>query len=200
MIGNFNIKLTSGQLKRLMLILDEDMSGEISLDEYQNALQAYKVAEEKHVNTSGTDVNLSFEHRAIFKLIEILQTRDMTYEELYRACDVNNDNNVNLHELEKMLESLSLEFFAKEIQAIRNFFDINGDNIVTEQEFMGQLLKGERLHQAHQQRLSGRPTTAGELRGKKSLDGLNAYIDNFDQYSPRTQGEKLSEFLQSELR
>ena len=41
MLNNFKLELSRGQISRLALILDEDMEGTISLEEYYNALEAY---------------------------------------------------------------------------------------------------------------------------------------------------------------
>lgn len=47
MIG---LKLTELQLQRIMLILDEDMGGTVSLEEYQNTLESLGASREKHIN------------------------------------------------------------------------------------------------------------------------------------------------------
>lgn len=41
MLGNFKLELSRGQVSRLALILDEDMEGNITLEEYYHALEAY---------------------------------------------------------------------------------------------------------------------------------------------------------------
>lgn len=99
MLKTINLQLNARQVNRLILIIDEDISGEISLEEFQNAVEAYKIAEERHVSADSTQNHVSFEHRSIFKLLDILNERNMSYQELFRACDVNNDDNVNLLEL-----------------------------------------------------------------------------------------------------
>jgi len=43
------IKLTSTQTKRLLLLFDENLSNTISLEEYQNALEAFNVGQEQHI-------------------------------------------------------------------------------------------------------------------------------------------------------
>ena len=78
-----------------MLNLDEDMEGNITLEEYYNALEAYNCSGEKHFPTDGSDYYCSFEHKAMFKLLTILMDRKITYQELFRSCDVNNDQDVN---------------------------------------------------------------------------------------------------------
>lgn len=161
-INNFNLQLSRGQVSRLVLILDEDMEGTITLEEFYNALEAYNCGGEKHYPYDGTDYYVSFEHKAMFKLLTILKDRRMSYQELFRSCDCNDDKDVNIKELETVLTGFSAEFYQKDTQAIHNFFDIDKNNSCTEEEFMGQLAKAERLLAAHKARLaSGRPGTAG---------------------------------------
>jgi len=123
---------------------------------------------------------------------------------LFRSCDVNNDGDVNIRELETVLTGLSAEFYQKDTQAIHNFFDIDKNNMCSEQEFMGQLNKGQRLHQTHQERLAGaRPGTSGTLRGSMNNmnndTGMNAYMHGYNESSPRSQAEKLTDYLANEL-
>ena len=133
---NFNLQLSRAQLSRLVLILDEDMEGNITLEEYYNALEAYGTAGEKHGPIDGTDYYCSFEHRAMFKLLNIMAERNISYMELFRSCDVNNDQDVNISELETVLTGLSAEFYQKDVTAIHNFFDIDKNNLCSEQEFL----------------------------------------------------------------
>jgi Ca2+-binding EF-hand superfamily protein len=118
MLINFKLNLSRGQVSRLILILDEDMEGTISLEEYYNALEAYGIESEKHYPLDGTDYYVPFTHRAMFKLIMILKDRGISYQELYRSCDVNNDGDVNIRELESVLTGFSAEFYQKDTQAI----------------------------------------------------------------------------------
>ena len=104
------------------------MEGNISLQEFYNALEAYNCAGEKHGPTDGSDYYVSFEHKSMFKLLSILVERNITYMELFRSCDVNNDQDVNIRELETVLQGLSNEFYQKDTQAIHNFFDIDKNN------------------------------------------------------------------------
>ena len=60
MLANFNLQLSRGQISRLILILDEDMEGNITLEEFYNALEAYNCAGEKHSDPHGSDYYVSF--------------------------------------------------------------------------------------------------------------------------------------------
>lgn len=61
--------MTRAQLSRLIMILDEDIEGNITLEEYNNALEAYGVSGEIHKPTDGSVIYHPFEHRCLFKLI-----------------------------------------------------------------------------------------------------------------------------------
>lgn len=135
MLANFNLELSKGQISRLVLILDEDMEGNITLEEFQNGLEAYNCSGEAHVHPDGSEAYVSFEHRAVFKLLGILKEMNISYQELFRSCDVNNDKDVNLRELETVLSGLSAEFYQKDTQAVHAFLDIDKNNQCTEQEF-----------------------------------------------------------------
>ena len=125
MVANFNLQLSKGQVSRLVLILDEDMEGNITLEEYYNALEAYSCAGEEHSNPDGSDYYCPFEHRSMFKLLTILKDRNISFIELFLSCDVNNDREVSIRELQTVLSGLSPEFYEKDTQAIHNFLDID---------------------------------------------------------------------------
>lgn len=105
------LAISRGQQSRLALILDEDAEGTISLEEYQNALEAYGQGVDKHIAADGSDYYVPFAQRALFKLIDVLKARGISYDDLYNMCDVNDDDNVNVLELEKVLEGVSEEFY-----------------------------------------------------------------------------------------
>lgn len=99
------------------------MEGNITLAEYYNALEAYSIKGDVHNDPDGSDYYCVFEHRAMFKLLKILKERNISYQELFRSCDIDNGGDVNIRELETVLTGLSAEFYQKDTQAIHNFFD-----------------------------------------------------------------------------
>jgi Ca2+-binding EF-hand superfamily protein len=198
MLQNFRLELSRGQISRLALILDEDMEGNITLQEYYNALEAYGQGAEKHFAPDGSDYYVPFEHRAMFKLLQILNDRGISREELFRSCDVDGSGEVNIQELETVLQGLSAEFYQKDCQAIHNFFDIDRNNECSEAEFMAQIGKAERLHQQHKQRLAGgKAAGAGSLRSDGAgEDGvMNELIPGWSGLTESSKTEKLTDFL-----
>lgn len=91
------------------MILDEDMEGTITLEEYYDALEAYGVAGEKHKSSDGS-VYHPFEHRALFKLVSELRKNNISNLEMFNACDVNDDSRIMISELSKFVEGLSPDF------------------------------------------------------------------------------------------
>ena len=84
--------MSNGQLQRLVMIIDEDMEGHITLREYQDALEAFGQSGETHINPEGYEnPYTTFEHRCLFKLMDVLKKRDISVEEFYRMSDVDHD-------------------------------------------------------------------------------------------------------------
>jgi Ca2+-binding EF-hand superfamily protein len=163
-VSQLNLRLSRAQISRLVLILDEDLEGNITLEEYQDALEAYNCSGEKHSALDGSSSYLVFEHKALFKLVRILQERRMSHAELFRSCDVNGDGQVNLKELEQFLTGFSPEFRQKDVHAIHTFFDLDKNGLCDEKEFLTQIKKAEKQNDAFQKRSSTdskpRPGTA----------------------------------------
>ena len=78
-VQNFGLQLSRGQVSRLILILDEDVGGVITLDEYQHALEAYGQGVEKHIAMDGGHYT-PFDHKAMFKLLAILKERNISVD------------------------------------------------------------------------------------------------------------------------
>jgi len=79
MLSNFKLQLSKGQVSRLILILDEDMENNITIKEYFEALEAYNCSMENHQHVEGVGFELSFEHKSVFKLLEIIKERKITF-------------------------------------------------------------------------------------------------------------------------
>jgi len=78
------------------MILDEDIEGTITMEEYNHALEAYGVSGERHKPLDGSALHHTLEHKSLFKLILELQRKDIAFLEVFNACDINDDGRVNL--------------------------------------------------------------------------------------------------------
>ena len=63
------------------------MEGNITLEEYYNALEAYSCCGETHASLDSSDVYVTFQQKAVFKLLDIIKDRNISYQELFRMCD-----------------------------------------------------------------------------------------------------------------
>lgn len=72
----------------------------------------------------------------MFKLLTELQKKNISFSEVYNACDVNDDEQVNLAEVRNFIEGLSPEFKQKEVQALIAYMDLDGNGLVTRDEFL----------------------------------------------------------------
>jgi hypothetical protein len=88
------LELSKGQMARIILILDEDMGNQISLVEYQNALEAYGQSGEPHFNPDGSDNYVPFETRALFKMLDILEKRKVSFDDFYNSIDLDKSNTI----------------------------------------------------------------------------------------------------------
>lgn len=78
---------------------------------------------------------MPYEHRVLKKLVVNLNEKGLFAHDLFTACDVGNDGSISLEELGNMLRSLRPGIQLKEVQAILNFFDVNGNGNVDKNEF-----------------------------------------------------------------
>lgn len=75
------------------------MTETISLQEYQDTLEAYGQTSEQHIDVNGGSFYIPFEHRSLFKLLKILKSRKISAHELFGLCDVNGDGTIMVSEL-----------------------------------------------------------------------------------------------------
>ena len=68
--------------------MDEDREGVITLKEYQDALESYGCAGEKHISFDTTEYYAAAEHRSIFNLLDILKEKNMQPSDLANICGI----------------------------------------------------------------------------------------------------------------
>lgn len=125
------------------MTLDEDIEGTITLEEFTNALEAYGISGERHKTLDGSVLYHPFEHKCLFKLIAELNKKNISFFEMFNACDINDDKKVNLNEIRNFVEGLSPDFKQKELHALITYLDIDKNGTIDREEFLRQLTKGE---------------------------------------------------------
>ena len=59
-LQELGLQLSKAQMSRLIMILDEDIEGTITMEEYTNALEAYGCSGERHRPMDGSVLTQSF--------------------------------------------------------------------------------------------------------------------------------------------
>lgn len=137
-----NLGMSAKNIQHLVLILDEDMEGTISLHEYYNALEAYDCRGEDVTPFDDDPMYANFQHMALFKLIKVLRERSIADDELFRMIDFSADGIIDIMELKEVLKSFG-DFHEKELHTIKKFFDIDNNGDIDEPEFMMQIKKAQ---------------------------------------------------------
>jgi Ca2+-binding EF-hand superfamily protein len=145
-LHELKIKLERSQVSRILMILDEDLSGEISKDEYFHALEAYGVQSEDRPEM-GDQRHFPLEHQVLFKLLVELESKQISHYEMFNSCDTSQDGTIDLKELENFVEGLDMGIQKKETHALLGYLDVDRSHTVSKEEFLRQLKRGQNLLQ-----------------------------------------------------
>ena len=145
MIG---LKLTELQLQRIMLILDEDMGGTVSLEEYQNALESLGASREKHINTdpsSRSTTYIPFQLRVVKEIVDMLEERNITPVQLFNNADKLKKGTIKIEQLKDLIAQKDPNIQVKKLHAIYKYLDDNGDGFISRQEFTQKIEQAQKL-------------------------------------------------------
>lgn len=150
-LTQMKLGLTSAQISRLMLILDEDCSGQIEQQEFYDALSAYQVASEHQ--RAGTR---SYAQETLIKFVSVLTARGISPEELFNLCDTGGDGTIDIGELQRFVSGLKMGFKEKEVHALMILLDADRTNTLTMEEFTKHMDRGQQAYKL-QSAMSGSP-------------------------------------------
>ncbi|CAG9315691.1 unnamed protein product [Blepharisma stoltei] len=136
-ITTLKLGLSKAQVSRLMLILDEDCSGQIESKEFYNALAAYHVSAEDHRSSAKT-----YEQEILIKFARIIDQRGISPEEVFNLCDIDGTGLISTKELEKFLLGMNVGFQQKEVFALMTLLDTDRSGELNKEEFLKYLNKG----------------------------------------------------------
>jgi len=128
-IKELELTISERTLHRLVQIFDEDFNGTVTLDEYFFALEVYNCRCEEYGPFDNDPKFVPYIHRSVNKFITSMKSRDMNEEELFRMIDVSNDGMIQVSEMEEVIKIFD-DFKIKELHAIYNFFDIDGNGVI----------------------------------------------------------------------
>ena len=103
-------------MRRLLLVFDENFSDFISLDEYQQTLEAFQVTGEKHFigPTKSGKGYTSFESQVLERMLATMEARQISPSDLFNACDKDGSNSIHLNELKQFFLSQDSTLLIKE--------------------------------------------------------------------------------------
>ena len=138
-IESLQLSIPKSYLSKFITLLDEDCSGVITKEEYYKTLSAFSVQSESQ-NSSGRTV----QQEALIKFTETLKKRQIEPEEMFNLCDLDMSQTISLKELEKYIKVLGIGFQEKEVAALMNLFDGNGNGEISLEEFLQYMEKGNK--------------------------------------------------------
>lgn len=122
-----------------MLILDECFTGSISLEEYQDALEAYELSGERHfLGNQGTKRFHPIQSKVLEAFIDLMSEQDITPDELFSIIDEDDSGFIDINELRSYLMKIMPTLMLKDLKGIQTYFkqfDVNGDGQVTRDDF-----------------------------------------------------------------
>ena len=92
---NLKIHFSQSQIKRFLLMFDEDCNGVISRNEFNHALQGYFFSYytflaygNQEILKIGNQIHLTeFQKQAFIKFVQILKEREIGFNEIFNMCD-----------------------------------------------------------------------------------------------------------------
>jgi Ca2+-binding EF-hand superfamily protein len=151
-----------------VLVLDEDFEGHITLDEFQDALEAYNLQGEKHLQqTNGNRRLHNMQSRVLETLTNIMSSKGISVEQLFAFVDRDESGFISPAELKATIQSINPTLLIKELKAIENFFsrvDKNNDSRLSLEEFTQLFGRAEHI-----------------VERKKEVDFANDGLESGDQ-------------------
>lgn len=101
------------------------------------------MSQEPHVSPAGDSARIykSFEIRTLKMLVQLMNERSISPNELFNSCDTDLDDSVSLQEMQQILLSVKPTLELKEVQVIHNYLDLNANGRVGREDFIQQLTK-----------------------------------------------------------
>ncbi|CDW89712.1 cysteine protease family c02 [Stylonychia lemnae] len=150
------IYLNYTHASRFAALVDEDFSGDITLQELQKTMKAFGYDCELQ---DGQEITV--EQYALIKVIESLLDRNITAIEIFNAIDVDANEQISIIEISKFLkkvinletdiddgnyyENPNKKVQDKEIMIFMNYMDLDHNNTISKAEFLFQFSKLEKL-------------------------------------------------------
>ena len=130
------LPLKEAQIKRFMMIIDEDCTGYIKYHEYEQTLEAYGYPSEKYKTSS-------YGRECMGKMYGVLLRRSIKIQEMCAMCEEDNSSKIKIQNIARILAGLNAGLYKREIRAITRYLDPEGTDSIGKEEFMAMLKAGE---------------------------------------------------------
>lgn len=131
------------QLRRLIILLDEECTGTIRYEDYMQTMEAYGLLDQK-----GKNAKNNYWELCATKLTSILQRRSMEPTEFFRMVatpsEEENAGKATFANIARVLTGLNCGLLHREIRAILNYLDVNQGQPITQDDFVKQLKSAEK--------------------------------------------------------
>eukprot|EP00347_Sterkiella_histriomuscorum_P010784 403374933 len=145
------IFVNKSQTTRLVALIDEDFSGEITLEELKKTIRSYNYEVEP-----SEGVLLNLDQFSIIKVVLALKERDISPQELFNAIDLDSNQQISLLEIQNFISKIinqtssdSIEvdkqILDKEVQIFMNYMDIDNNGSISKAEFLFQFGKLDKI-------------------------------------------------------
>ena len=208
-ITKLKFPLKEYQLRRLIVLIDEECTGIIRYEDYIQTMEAYGLLDQK-----GKTAKTNYWETCVSKLNSILQRRSMEPSEFFRmvatSSEEENGGTATFANIARVLSGLNCGLLHREIRGILNYLDINQGQPISHDDFVKQLKSAEKASkqivkkpiQAWTQNQEGNPIQIHtkqdqrifEIVGKMETTGICAaeFVGLFGQTQTITLGKVIS--------
>ena len=139
-IKKLKLPLKEGQIKRLIMTVDEECTGNIRYDDYVQALEAYGIRTERYDKSTATT---TYGQECAAKLVGILLRRSLEPEELFRMCS--KGDLASIPDIVRILSGLNAGLYQRETRAVGRYLDQKAAGTVNKETFLKLLRSADEL-------------------------------------------------------
>ena len=126
------------EVNRLASTFDSDISGHITVEKFSKTLQNYQVRSDDADPIGDDSQSYEVMDPATEKLVKVMRTRNIGPQQLQRLVNPKGSKLIALDEVKNCLKSFS-DFQHKDLVAIQNIFNVDGDGQINKNHFVSQI-------------------------------------------------------------
>ena len=187
-LRKLKLNVPRSHIARFLYVVDEECTGLIRRQEYQEALASYSVSTERHVERSATG-SRTYEQECLLKFAYILKKSKKSPAEVFAACDSEETSKLKSRQLLDYLIKSFEELQLKEAHALINYFDVDQVQVISEQFFIDEVSRAMQIaeqegpieeHLGRSFNLTGsnlvsRPGTSGAGQRSKGSSNMKSF-------------------------